>query len=236
MPIPVGFNYPMWLGPAPDVPFHIDRCIYKFRFNLDYSGGQITNFGAHAIDIAQLGNGTSLTGPVEVEGLDAEWPPSGSLFTTALTSKFRARYANGVELICESAPPYFGARFEGSEGWVEFDRKGVTASQASLVTRGLGPNDVRLPLPNPARTVAAPGDYYADHVRNFIDCVKSRNEPIEPVEIGHRTATICHLGNIALKRMKRLTWDPNEERFPDDEEANAMLSRPVRNDWQTISA
>ena len=123
MPVPDGFDYPMWLGPAPVAPYHKDRCIYKYRFNLDYSGGQITNFGAHALDIAQLGNGSDLTGPVAVEGLAADWPPAGSLFNTALTSKFRATYANGVELICSSEPPYFGARFEGSEGWVEFTGK-----------------------------------------------------------------------------------------------------------------
>jgi len=233
MPVPAGFDYPMWLGPAPQAPYHKDRCIYKFRFNLDYSGGQITNIGAHALDIAQLGNGTERTGPVEVEGLAATWPPKGSLFTTALTSKFRLKYANGVELICESIPPYFSTRFEGTEGWVEFTSKGLNTSPKSLATLTLKPTDMRLPVSNPARTVAKPGDYYADHVRNFLDCVKSRAEPLEPVEVGHRTASLCHLGNIGLQRMKRLTWDPEAERFIGDEAANAMLRRPRRTDWKT---
>jgi predicted dehydrogenase len=231
MPVPDGFDYPMWLGPAPKVPYHKDRCIYKFRFGLDYSGGQITNFGAHANDIAQWGNGTSRTGPVEVEGLSAEWPPVGSLFTTALKSKFRARYANGVELICESAPPYSGTRFEGTEGWVAFCRGGLTTHPESLRSTVIGPNEIHLPVSNRARTAAKPGAYYADHVRNFLDCVKTRAEPIEPVEVGHRTASLCHLGNISIQRMKRLEWDPEAEQFLNDDRANTMLSRPVPEEW-----
>jgi hypothetical protein len=132
MPVPEGFDYEMWLGPAPAAPYHVDRCLYRFRFLLDYSGGQMTNFGAHSNDIAQWGNGTDRTGPVEVEGLEAEWPPKGSLFTTALTSRFRARYANGVELVCQTGEPRMGARFEGSEGWVQFGFGGVKSEPASL--------------------------------------------------------------------------------------------------------
>jgi len=231
MPVPAGFDYAMWLGPAPMAPYHKDRCIYKFRFNFDYSGGQITNFGAHANDIAQWGNGTSLTGPVEVEGLSAQWPPQGSLFTTAIRSKFRARYANGVELICETAPPGFGTRFEGTDGWVSFAWRGMDAHPKSLLSTVLGPNDLRLPVSNPAHGIDAVGDFYADHVRNFLDCVKSREEPIEPVEVGHRTASLCHLGNISLRLMRKLVWDPDAERFTNDDQANAMLSRPPRNGW-----
>ncbi|MCF6285949.1 MAG: Gfo/Idh/MocA family oxidoreductase, partial [Candidatus Hydrogenedentes bacterium] len=120
MPVPAGFDYQRWLGEAPMVPYHVMRCIYKFRFGLDYSGGQITNLGAHSVDIAQWGNGTDHTGPVEVEGLDAKWLPEGSLFNTALESRFRARYANGVELIGESSKDTMGVRFEGTEGWLKY--------------------------------------------------------------------------------------------------------------------
>ena len=231
-PVPEGFDYEMWLGPAPKVPYHKDRCIYKFRFNLDYSGGQITNFGAHSNDIAQLGNGTSLTGPVEVEGLDAKWPPEGSLFNTALESKFRARFANGVELICESTPPEFGTRFEGTEGWVQLGFKGLQTHPESLKDSKIGPDEIHLPKSNLARKENVPGPYYADHIRNFLDCVKTRQDPIEPVEIGHRTASLCHLGNISIKLMRKLQWDPDKEQFAGDDEANAMISRPIRAPWQ----
>ncbi len=233
MPVPEGFDYPMWLGPAPMAAYHEKRCIYKFRFHLDYSGGQITNLGAHSIDIAQWGNGSSLTGPVEVEGLDAQWLPEGSLFNTALESKFRARYANGVELTCESSEEDMGVRFEGTEGWVEFVLYGglFKASSKSLETAKIGPNEIHLPVSNPERTFEESGDFYADHIRNFLDCVKTREQPLEPVEVGHRTASVCHLWNIAIGRVgKRLAWDPDKEQFTNDDEANRMRSRPVR-DW-----
>ncbi len=232
MPVPEGFDYERWLGPAPMVPYHVMRCIYKFRFGLDYSGGQITNLGAHSIDIAQWGNNTDLTGPVEVEGLDAKWLPEGSLFNTALEAKFRARYANGVELFGESNDEYMGVRFEGTEGWVKYGLYGkVEASSKAIETAQLGPNDIRLPVSNPERSFEDMGDYYGDHVRNFLDSVKSRKEPLEPVEVGHRTASVAHLWNIGIQRMgKVLAWDPEKEEFTNDDEANAMRSRPAR-EW-----
>ncbi len=232
MPVPKGFDYNMWLGPAPDVPYHELRCIYKFRFNLDYSGGQITNLGAHCNDIAQWGNGTSLTGPIEVEPLHAQWPPRGSLFNTALRCGYRLRFANGVELIQESSDKSSGTRFEGTKGWAQFSFRDLETNPASLKTSTIGPDEIHLPKP-----VEYDGegkrDHYADHVRNFLDCVKTREEPIEPVEVGHRTASLCHLGNIALRLNRTLKWDPEKERFPEDEEANAMLSRPARKSWRT---
>ncbi len=232
MPVPDGLDYDTWLGPAPMVPYHVMRCIYKFRFGLDYSGGQVTNLGAHSIDVAQWGNGSGLSGPVEVEGLEAKWPEKGSLFTTALESKFRARYANGVEMIAESTDRDMGVIFEGTEGWVEYGLFGkVRASSDAILNSEIGADEIHLPKSNPSRTAKDPGDFYGDHIRNFLDCVKSREEPLEPVEVGHRTASICHLWNIAIQRMgKKLAWDPEKEVFTNDDEANAMRSRRAR-DW-----
>lgn len=232
MPVPEGFDYEMWLGPAPWAPYHQDRCLYRFRFILDYSGGQITNFGAHSNDIAQWGNGTDLTGPVEVEGLEAEWPPKGSLFNTALRAKFRAQYANGVELICKTGEPRMGARFEGTEGWVQFGFGGLKMHPESLKDTVIGPNEIHLPRSLPERTEDKYAHYLSDHVRNFLNAVKTRQDPIAPVEVGHRTASLCHLGNIAIQRMRKLRWDPDQEKFLDDDEANAMLRRPMRAPWQ----
>lgn len=232
MRVPEGFDYEMWLGPAPQAPYHIDRCLYRFRFLLDYSGGQTTNFGAHSNDIAQWGLGTDDTGPVEVEDTGSQWPPQGSLFTTATKVSFRARYASGVELICQTAKPGFGTRFEGTEGWVEFGYKGVQTSPESLKTSKIGSNEIHLPVSNPERQEDASRNYIPDHVRNFVDCVKSRQDPIEPVEVGHRTASLCHLGNIAMKLRRKLQWDPAREQFVNDEEADRMLTRPMRGPWQ----
>jgi hypothetical protein len=236
MPVPEGFDYDMWLGPAPDAPYHELRCIYKFRFILDYSGGQITNLGAHGNDIAQWGNGTSHTGPVEVEPLHVTWPPKGSLFDTALECGYRLRFANGVELIVESSRDKSGTRFEGTEGWVHFSYSQVQTSPESLVTARIGPDEIHLPTPVQYADDRK-RDHYADHIRNFLDCVKSRQDPIEPVEVGHRTASLCHLGNIALQLNRTLKWDPEREVFPDDDdEANKMLSRPLRESWHTQSS
>ena len=219
MPVPEGFDYETWLGPAPKVPYHKDRCLYRFRFNLDYSGGQVTNFGAHSNDIAQLGNGTDGTGPVEIEDLGAEWPPKGSLFNTATKVHFRARYANGVELTCVTKEPWMGALFEGTEGSVQCGWGGLKTNPTSLKDSKIGADEIHLPVSS-------------DHYRNFVDAVKAQKEPISPVEIGHRSASVCHLGNIAMRLARKVKWDPNAERFVDDDEANGMVSRPLRAPWQ----
>jgi len=236
MPVPPGFDYETWLGAAPSAPYHAERCLYRFRFILDYSGGQMTNFGAHSNDIAQWGNATCMTGPVEVEGIDAEWPVKGSLYTTALTSRFRARYANGVELVCQTVgfqadKPRMGARFEGTKGWVQFGFGGLKTQPESLKGSKIGLNEIHLPRSIAGREEDVYRNYCADHVRNFLNSVKSREEPIAPVEIGHRTASVCHLGNIAIRLMRKLQWDPEEERFVNDDEANQMLERPMRAPW-----
>jgi len=219
MPVPEGFDYDMWLGPAPWAPYHIDRCLYRFRFHLDYSGGQVTNTGHHATDIVQWALGTDGTGPVEFEGLHAEWPPKGHLYTTAMKTEFRARYANGIEFVCRTQEPGFGARFEGSEGWIQYTYNKIEASSEAIKDSVIGADEVHLPVSD-------------NHYRNFLDCVKSRDEPIEPVEVGHRTASICHAGNIAMRLKRKLQWDPKKEVFVNDGQANQMLRRPYRKPWQ----
>jgi predicted dehydrogenase len=218
MPVPDGFNYDMWLGPAPEVPYHIDRCLYRFRFHLDYSGGQVTNTGAHSTDIVQWALGTDNTAPVEYEDTGSVWPPATHLYTTAMKTSFRARYADGVEFQCETRDPGFGARFEGADGWLQYSYNKIEASSDEIMNTVIGPDDTRLPVSD-------------DHYRNFLDAVKSREEPIEPVEAGHRTASICHVGNIAMQLKRKLKWDPQSELFVDDDEANRMLRRPYREPW-----
>lgn len=231
-PIPEGFDYDLWLGPAPWVPYHQDRCFYRFRFNLDYSGGQVTNFGAHSNDIAQWALGMDASGPVEFEDRGSEWPPQGGLYNTATKTAFRARYANGVELVCQTAQPGFGTRIEGTEGWVEYGYQGLKTNPESLKTSPLGPNEIRLPASNPDRTQESGRNHIPDHVRNFLDAVKSRKDPVAPVEVGHRSASLCHVGNIVMRLKRRLRWDPAAELFVGDDEANGMLSRPMRAPWR----
>ncbi|MCA9237578.1 MAG: Gfo/Idh/MocA family oxidoreductase [Planctomycetales bacterium] len=222
MPVPEGFDYDMWLGPAPTAPYHQDRCLYRFRFNYDYAGGQVTNFGAHSLDIAQWGLGMDDSGPVEVESIYAEFLPKGSLFNAATFTHFRCKYPGGVSLECVTGEPSVRCVFEGTEGLVRIDNQG-----REFVTI---PSDLKSDrFGDDVPEVYASND---DHQRNFIDCVKSRTKPAAPVEVGHRSATVCHIGNIALRLGKKLKWDPQAERFVGSEAANNMLSRPVRESWK----
>lgn len=232
MPVPEGFDYNFWLGPAPQAPFHPERCFYRWRYILDYCQGQATNFGAHTNDLAQWALSMDGSAPVEYEDCGSEWPPEGGLFTTATKTAFRARYANGIELVCETRKDA-AARFEGSEGWLEINLGGrLTTSPGNLKDSVIGPDEIHLPKGNPARETHLREHVDADHVRNFLDAVKSRQDPIEPVETGHSTATLCILGNIAQLLKRKFTWDPKAERSPDDEEVNRMLSRPMREPWK----
>jgi predicted dehydrogenase len=221
MPVPEGFEYDMWLGPAQEAPYHKDRCLYRFRFNYDYAGGQIANFGAHSNDMAQWGLGMDRSGPVEIECLKAEFLPTGSLFNAATVTKFRCRYENGAELLCQTAMPSVRAVFEGSEGRVEVENKGqhFKTEPASLANIELR-DDQLLHKSD-------------DHQQDFIDAIRSGKDPAAPVEIGHRSATVCHLGNIAVRmNAKLLRWDPAAERFINNDEANAYLTREMRSPWQ----
>jgi predicted dehydrogenase len=216
MPVPEWLDYDLWLGPAPWAPYHKDRCLYTFRFGLDYSGGQTTNLGAHAIDIVQWANGTDDSGPVEVEDLGGEFPVDG-LFTTATKVHFSARYANGLELICKTKDGG-PLRFEGTEGWIQFQNDKPIFYPDSIKTSVIGPNEIHLYKSN-------------DHHRNFVDCIKTNQQTAAPAEIGHRSVTICHLGNIAMILKRKLEWDPEKERFTNSRQANHMLSRAMRSPW-----
>jgi len=217
MPIPAGFNYDMWLGPAPWAPYHRARCHYTFRFVRDYSGGQTTNLGVHALDICQWANDTERTGPVEVEDLGSEFPQDG-LFNTVTKINFRARYANGVELICRTGTDKVIGRFEGTDGWIETTYRSFRTYPESLKTSVIKPNEIHLYR-------------CTDHKQNFIDCVKSRRETITPIEVGHRSTSLCLLGNIAMLLKRKLRWDPDKEIFIGDDEANRMIGKPARSPW-----
>jgi len=227
-PVPKGFNYDMWLGQAPWAPYCPARCHGSFRWNLDYSGGTLTDWGAHLIDLAQWGNDTEHTGPVEVQG-KGDFPPRDALFNVTPTFDLLYRYANGVTMRVRSEKP--GIRFEGTDGWIGFEnwRGPLRASNPKILQSEIGPNEIHLDRPSEvvARTDGAKG---GEH-RNFIDCVKSRKPCYAPAEIGHRTVTIAHIGNIAMMLGRKLRWDPQRERFVDDPEADKLLSRTQRAPW-----
>ncbi len=232
MPVPEGFDYDFWLGPAPEAPYHVERCFHRWRYILDYSNGQTTNFGAHTNDIAQWGLGMDGTTPVEFEDNGSEFPPVGSLFTAATKTAFRARYANGIELFCETRNSS-AAKFEGTEGRLEITLGGsLKTFPENLKDSVIGPDEIHLPHSIQGRTENVRKLIDADHVRNFLDAVKSRKDPIEPVETGLSTASLCLLGNMAQILKRRFTWDPAAERSPDCDEVNGMLTRPMREPWK----
>ena len=216
-PVPEGFNYDFWLGPAPKVPYHSLRCFYKFRFILDYSGGQTTNFGHHSNGVVRWGVGDDLF-PTEFEDAGSEWPEKGDLFTTPTKVAFRARFPGGPELFCHTDKKSFGIRFEGTDGALEINSKTFQTTPASLKDSVIGGNDKRLYVSE-------------NHYRNFLDAVKSRKDGAEPVETGHRTSMLCHLGNIAMLLKRKIKFDPQTEQITGDDEAARMLCRPLRAPW-----
>jgi len=224
MPIPENLDYDMWLGPAPWAAYTEKRVHPQTGYGrpgwlriLDYGAGMITGWGSHHNDIAQWGMGTEYTGPVEVEA-EAEFPKDG-LWDVHGVFRIEYTYASGVKVICaDNKRNKQGVVFEGTEGWVYVKRGQLDAHPKSLLTSEIGPNEIHL--------------YKSDnHKKNFLDCIKSRTETVAPVEIGHRSCTICLLGRIAMRLGRKLKWDPERERFTNDEEANRLISRPMRSPW-----
>ncbi|MBM4019003.1 MAG: Gfo/Idh/MocA family oxidoreductase, partial [Planctomycetes bacterium] len=216
-PPPAGFDYDFWLGPAPWAPYCKGRTHWDFRWILDYSGGQVTDWGAHHCDIAQWGNGTSHTGPVEIEGKGVF--PRDGLWNAAVTYRFECTYADGARMIVADGTTFpNGIKFVGTDGWVFVSRGKIDAQPKSLLTSVIGPSEIHL--------------YESgDHKGNFLECVRARGETVAPIENAHRSVTIAHLGNIAMLLGRKVRWNPDAEQFVDDPEADRFLSRAMRAPW-----
>ncbi len=217
-PVPEGLDYDLWLGPAPEAPYTPNRLEkMHWRHIFDYSGGILTDWGLHQLDTVQWALDTERTGPVEVEGEGTV--NEDSLFNTFVTYTLRYKYASGVVLHVENGGT--GMRFEGDDGWVgnaQFAGP-VEASSEEIAKWTPGEGDVALPT-----------NHAGEH-RSFLDAVRERKDPYFPAEFGHRCSTICHMGNIAMLLERKLRWDPEAERFIDDDRANSMRSRPMRAPW-----
>lgn len=216
---PKELDYDMWLGPAPQRPYNQKRVHYNFRFFWDYSGGQMTNFGAHHIDIAQWGLGMDESGPVSVEGT-AQFHPE-HWYEVTMACRLVNTYANGVKLIVgQGQKDIKGAvTFIGEKGKIFVDRGKISSDPGDLLKEPLTESDVHLyKSPN--------------HHANFLECIKTRKLPICDVEIGHRSATVCHLNNIVARIGRKILWDAAKETIVGDAEAAAMLSRPYRQPWK----
>jgi predicted dehydrogenase len=218
-PVPAGFDYDMWLGPAPDAPYAPARCHVNFRWIYDYSGGNVTDWGGHHPDCAQWGMGTELSGPIEIRNAKAVFEPD-ILWNTATAFSFEAVYDNGVTMVIANTEK-IGVTFEGTRGKIHVDRGKLETEPRELAESKIGPDEIHLYKSD-------------DHFRNFIDCVISRQPTAAPVEVAHRSITICHLGNIAMRLGRdKLRWDPRTQQIIGDNEAAAMVSRPYRPPWST---
>jgi predicted dehydrogenase len=251
---PKELNWDMWLGPAPKVPYRQaggkTNCHYEFRWWYEYSGGKMTDWGAHHIDIAQWMLGMDGSGPTSTEVIDAAKPyDKGDGYNCHKTFKVLHTYADGrkVEvshgagstvkgLVDTSGNPRKGDLSGGENGVLVKGDKGTL-----FVSRGLllaSDKSIFEPLKEdpklyPSRPANLPGTGDTAHMGNFLDCVKSREMPICGVEVGGGSVIVCHLGTIALRlgKTKPLTWNPKTHRFTDDD-ANKMLTREVRGDWK----
>ncbi len=218
-PVPDNLDYNMWLGQVPWKPYTPAHLHWNWRWVLDYSGGMLTDWGAHMNDVAQWGNDTERTGPISVEG-HGEFPLDKAGYNTATAWELTYEYSNGVTLVCASGPRSGHIRFEGTDGWIQCEFYGpVEASSEKILSSEIGPEEIHL------RT--CPGA----EQRDFLDCIKSREDTYAPFEVGHRTITISHIGNIAMQLGRKLRWNPDTERFINDDSANEKLSREMRAPW-----
>jgi predicted dehydrogenase len=223
---PEGLNWDFWLGPAPKVDFCLlkennhtyTRGHYEFRWWYEYSGGKMTDWGAHHNDIAQWALGMDKSGPIEVEGKGDAVSDKPNSYNCHPQFRVNYTYANGTKLICMSKGET-GVKFEGEDGkWIFVSRTKIEASDKALLDEKLPDGADRL---NEATSQMA----------NFIDCVRTRKTTVCPPEVGHRSATVCHIGVISTRLGKKLKWDPVKEKF-DDDEANKWLLRVMRKPWK----
>jgi predicted dehydrogenase len=213
---PSELDYDLWLGPAPWRPYNVKRVHYNFRFFWDYSGGQMTNWGAHHLDIAQWGLGMDESGPVEIEAKSRFH--KDNWYEVPEWCEIRYKYANGTTIVC-SEDEKMGVLFEGEKGSLYVNRGALQTTPEGILDQPITDSDERLYVSN-------------NHYQNWIECIKSRKLPIADVAIGHRTATVCHLGNIAIRTGRKLKWDPKAEQIIDDPESAAWAGKPYRAPWR----
>ncbi len=243
MPVPAGFNYDMWLGSTPEVPYteigvHPQKGYDRpgwLRLE-QYGAGMITGWGQHHFDSAAWGMDTEYTGPISVQSV-AEFPKSG-LWNVHGDFMVKAEYANGITMLTSGGYPN-GIRYEGTEGWIFVSRGNYVASASDPVTAAKSSKALDASDPKILTSVIGENEihlYKSDEQHgNWLDCIQSRKEPISPVEIGHRTCSVCLVSHIAMKLPRKLNWDPKVERFVKDDEANAMLSRSQRKPYGTTN-
>jgi len=227
MSVPKELNYDMWLGPAPKKPYTVDRVHKPKSYGRpgwmrcrDTCEGMITNWGTHMIDVAQMAHGTDRTGPVEIEGKGVYPKPGSGIWGVLLSFEVNYKFADGVEMKYTTGK---GAslRIEGEDGWIFAPWIGVrsqmTASDRKILRLKLKDTDKKVP--------------HRQDKEDFLYGIKNKAETMADAEVGHRTCSICQLGHISIQTGRKLKWNPDTEKFVDNKEADAMLTRSYRDPW-----
>ncbi len=217
-PVPEGLDYDLWLGPAPWTPYNKLKCSFNWYFISDYCAGWIQSWGVHHCDIALWGAPELLESPLRVEGA-ATFPGDG-LADTSITWRVTCTAPSGLVFsFSDNAHHRQGVKFIGDEGWVHVRRGGIAAEPASLLTARPRPGDERLEVSR-------------GHHRNFLECIRTRRDPVAPVEAGHRATALSLVADIATRLRRPLSWDWRTERFVGDDTADRMLARSMRPPWR----
>ena len=219
--VPAELDWDFWLGSAPKVPYR-GVCHWNWRWILDYSGGQLTDWAGHHIDIATWALGLDRTGPIEVWG-EGVYPAATELYNVPGEFDFNCKYKSGVVIrVANSArlPHGMGVTWYGENGWIHVDRGDIiTASKPELISEELGSGKKALYKSN-------------NHIGNFLECIISRKETITPVETAHRSISVGLLGEIAMTTKQKIQWDPVKEQIIGNAEASKMLMRNFRAPWK----
>jgi predicted dehydrogenase len=241
MPVPPNLNYDVWLGSTPNVYYTEKRVHPQEGYDRpgwlrceQFGAGMITGWGTHHIDTAHWAMGIELTGPLEIEA-SAEFPKSG-LWDVHGDFYVTAKYANGVVMHISGAYPN-GVKFIGSEGWIFVARSESAVTSSDPGAQNKVPEALDASNPKILASEIGKDEIHLQHSeeqhRDWLDSIKSRRQPVAPAEIGHRSCSACLVSHIAMKLNRKLYWDPQNERFKNDEEADAMLSRPQRKPYGT---
>ena len=219
VPPPQNLDYEYWVGPAPWWPYCKARVHMNWRWNMDFGGGQYMDWIGHHLDIAHWGMGWDETGPVEIEAT-GEYPTSG-IYNSPTRYYVKAKYADGTPMVLAGGYDeiWSGTKWIGEYGWVWVDRGQFETEPASLKREVIGPEEIRLYKSR-------------DHHQNFLDCVRSRGKTITPAETAHRSASVGHLGVIAMEVGRTIKWDPVTETIIGDPEAERLLGHSYRKPWQ----
>jgi predicted dehydrogenase len=241
--VPPGFNWDLWLGQAPRVEYRSgkygnsksyreSRTHYEFRWWYEYSGGKMTDWGAHHVDIAQWGIGMDKSGPISVQGkavhpceMKNGYPVQEDRYNVAAKFDVTCQFPNGVEMLITSEGDN-GILFEGTEGRLFVSRGKITGKPVEDLKNN--------PLPEDAIVKLYKGKKPGSHMGNFFECIKDRTQPISDVYTHHRSMTTCHLANIAIRLGRKLEWDPEKEQIVGDKEAQSFLAREQRKGYEIV--